>query len=770
MKYKIKYLLATFVLLFLSSVNAQFVQKSDSLGLVVIPAEKYDAYRPGLDAKDGDVFALEDSVEGFMGEGYMKAYMAKGDGSTSNAETINIKLSYNVNFVDTGTHYVWAYVFFPDDHSDSFFYGVDGVVAGQVSGQPRGSWSWHKGNTPIVIDSAGVHSVDFFGREPNALLDHIIITSSETFDPNINKEWMPKVIAFVSMPGKIDPATNENADKPFIDDLISAGYEVFTVYTNSIETASQGLLDSLNSADLIIIGRSGSSGDFGGSHKEAWNNIKAPVMLLHLWAARNNRLNWLPTGTTTSYDNAGDTIKAKIELPDDPVFRGITLAEDNTMNWVVSPYDFMATTDGGNGTILAREAGTSNVLFVRWDPWVEFYDGAGDYPAGYRTLIGNGNDHAGPFNYYNFTPEAKQVYLNEVERMVNLPEAPPRPVGLGKTIAFISKESVVDPNTNLSADKPFIDELLEQGYKVYTLYSASLETASEGFVDTLNSVDLVIIGRSGTSGDFGGSHKTAWNNITSPVLLLHLWAARNNRLNWLPTGATTSFDSAGDTIIAKIEMPDDPVFAGVTLSSDSTMYWVTSPYDFLEAADAGNGIVLARDAATSNVLFVRWEPWVEFYDGAGDMPAGYRSLIGNGNDHAYATGGDAALFNYYNFTEGAKQVYLNEVARMVNLGKVPEPVSVEEEKSLPVSYSLEQNYPNPFNPTTTIKFSLPEKSIVKIAVYDLLGRLVANLVNGEYAAGYHTIQFNASDLASGVYFYRIEANDFVSVKKLMLLK
>ncbi|MGK9477829.1 T9SS type A sorting domain-containing protein [Melioribacter sp. OK-6-Me] len=770
MKHRFTFLFLLFSVLCISALNAQFVQRSDSLGLVVMPAEKYDVYRPGLEAKVGDTFALEDSIEGFMGQGYMRAYMAKGDGSTSNAETINIKLSYYVNFVDTGTHYIWAYVFFPDGNSDSFFYGVDGKVIGQVSGQPRGSWSWHKGSAPFIIDSVGVHSIDFFGREPNAMLDHIIITSSETFDPNINTEWLPKVIAFVSLPDKIDPATNENADKPFIDDLIAAGYEVFTVYTNSLETASQGLLDSLNSADLVIIGRSGASGDFGGSHKTAWNNIKAPIMLLHLWAARNNRLNWLPTGTTTSYDNAGDTIKAKIVLPADPVFAGITLAEDSTMNWVVSPYDFMATTSGGNGTVLAREAGTSNVLFVRWEPWVEFYDGAGDMPAGYRTLIGNGNDHAGPFNYYNFTPEAKQVYLREVERMVNLPEPPPRPVGLGKTIALITKADNIDPITNLSADQPVINNLLEMGYKVYTLYSAALENASQGLIDTLNSVDLVIIGRSGASADFGSTHKEAWNSITSPLLLLHPWVARNNRLNWLPTATVTTFDVAGDTLKAKIELPDDPVFQGIVFSSDSTLPWATSPYDYLETSDGGNGTVLARDAGNNNVLFVRWEPWVEFYNGSGDMPAGYRTLIGNGNDHAYATTGNASLFNFYNYTKVSGQVIQNEIVRMASLGKVPKPVSVNEKNNLPKTYTLEQNYPNPFNPTTTIKFSVPKKSNVKITIYDLLGRFVHQLVNAEYDPGVYSVQFNAANLSSGVYFYRIEADDFISVKKLMLLK
>jgi hypothetical protein len=240
-------------------------------------------------------------------------------------------------------------------------------------------------------------------------------------------------------------------------------------------------------------------------------------------------------------------------------------------------------------------------------------------------------------------------------------------------------------------------------------------------------------------------------------------------LNWLNTGTTTSFDTGGDTISAKIEVPDDSVFVDATIAADSTMGWVISPYDYMETTDGGNGTVLAREAISSNVLFERWDPWVEFYNGAVDMPAGYRTLIGNGNDHANSTNG--APFNYYNFTDAAKQVYMNEVARMAKLGKVEEPVSVAGSKNnIPNVYALEQNYPNPFNPTTTIEFALPKNSNVKIAVFDILGRLITKLVDGNLNAGYHKVQFNASNLASGVYFYRIEAGNFVKVKKLMLLK
>lgn len=88
----------------------------------------------------------------------------------------------------------------------------------------------------------------------------------------------------------------------------------------------------------------------------------------------------------------------------------------------------------------------------------------------------------------------------------------------------------------------------------------------------------------------------------------------------------------------------------------------------------------------------------------------------------------------------------------------------------PTSYSLSQNYPNPFNPTTKINFNLAKNGFVTMKIYNILGKEVANLVNGNYNAGSYSIDFNASKLSSGVYFYSIEVNGFKDIKKMMLVK
>ena len=85
------------------------------------------------------------------------------------------------------------------------------------------------------------------------------------------------------------------------------------------------------------------------------------------------------------------------------------------------------------------------------------------------------------------------------------------------------------------------------------------------------------------------------------------------------------------------------------------------------------------------------------------------------------------------------------------------------------SYNLLQNYPNPFNPSTTISYSLKEDGIVELKVYDILGREVKTLVNESETKGNHTITFDASDLASGVYLHKLKVNDYVAVKKMLLV-
>jgi hypothetical protein len=128
---------------------------------------------------------------------------------------------------------------------------------------------------------------------------------------------------------------------------------------------------------------------------------------------------------------------------------------------------------------------------------------------------------------------------------------------------------------------------------------------------------------------------------------------------------------------------------------------------------------------------------------------------------------DSATFpGYFNFEVEVLSdgwVYWTDSMQVIVTG-------VEDDGQLPITFNLEQNYPNPFNPSTTIKYSIPEQSKVKLTLFNLLGEEATTLVNEEKSAGYYSVEFNASALPSGVYFYKLQAGDFVSTKKMILLK
>lgn len=109
--------------------------------------------------------------------------------------------------------------------------------------------------------------------------------------------------------------------------------------------------------------------------------------------------------------------------------------------------------------------------------------------------------------------------------------------------------------------------------------------------------------------------------------------------------------------------------------------------------------------------------------------------------------------------------------RTVNLTlMVNEASSLEDGSDIPVSFALEQNYPNPFNPTTQIRYALPEASDVRLEVFNLNGQRVALVDQGMKTAGYHTVQFDASRLSSGIYMYRLQAGSFTQIRKMSLIK
>jgi hypothetical protein len=148
------------------------------------------------------------------------------------------------------------------------------------------------------------------------------------------------------------------------------------------------------------------------------------------------------------------------------------------------------------------------------------------------------------------------------------------------------------------------------------------------------------------------------------------------------------------------------------------------------------------------------------FDAVGIADAGYPF---------YHTLRDSAVHLNFGLVRRGTQLMLAAVAELAGgVGQVAGAVATA--AAVPSSFSLAQNYPNPFNPSTTIKYELPKSSDVRLSVYDMLGREVSVLVNERRDAGVHEVKFDGSNLASGVYVYRLQAGDVTQTKRLMLLR
>lgn len=137
-------------------------------------------------------------------------------------------------------------------------------------------------------------------------------------------------------------------------------------------------------------------------------------------------------------------------------------------------------------------------------------------------------------------------------------------------------------------------------------------------------------------------------------------------------------------------------------------------------------------------------------------------VIGGENGKIVLLAGRPEYFNYSELSQNIQIIlnnYLNEPA-----------TSVEDIDKLPNDFTVDDIYPNPFNPSTNIQFSLPESRVVNVSIYNVIGEKVDEIVNEKYASGVHKIQWNASNQPSGVYFIRLNAGNFNSVKKAILLK
>ena len=141
---------------------------------------------------------------------------------------------------------------------------------------------------------------------------------------------------------------------------------------------------------------------------------------------------------------------------------------------------------------------------------------------------------------------------------------------------------------------------------------------------------------------------------------------------------------------------------------------------------------------------------------------GFINGYGNSNSTKYYSYSDNAI--------AASGKYLYRLKQIDFDGAFEYSDVIEANLGSPVDFELTQNYPNPFNPVTNIQFNLPNDSRVKLSVFNVLGEEVAQLVNGNIAAGFHSVKFDGANFNSGIYFYKLESENFVQIRKMMLVK
>lgn len=306
--------------------------------------------------------------------------------------------------------------------------------------------------------------------------------------------------------------------------------------------------------------------------------------------------------------------------------------------------------------------------------------------------------------------------------------------------------------------------------------------------------------------DYGGTSAnrimTVWNvNLsTNPVLnnLYLAWSddygltnagAINLTSTTVTRGARIAFNSGGTsgtpnrngmiTYYKLFSGSDwDYVSFNTTTGGTTIGAWTSVDIDFSSNHASGHPDVIAEWGA-NNIFKAAYTEDISgpkgMYSGfngtAWTAPA-YLDVTGNGVDTTYTginpgykNGGGDDNIAFYSKVGGTgdQGIYCaNNISSTVGIN----PVNNE----IPKAFSLMQNYPNPFNPTTNIKFSIPQSGFVKLVIFDVAGKQIATLVDGQLNAGNYAYNFDASKIASGVYFYKLETNGFTDVKKMMLIK
>ncbi|MHC4532508.1 MAG: LamG-like jellyroll fold domain-containing protein, partial [Planctomycetota bacterium] len=429
-------------------------------------------------------------------------------------------------------------------------------------------------------------------------------------------------------------------DQELIDWLIAKGYSVDVRRNNWMHLDSDKISD-LNAADLIIVSRLANSGIYKhGDEPTQWNSVTTPLLLMSPYFARNSIWNWVNSMMVTN--DTPDTYAAVVD-PDHPVFRGVSLRAPDPIDriepamvvQVIDPFvgtgitSFIGTADMGNGRLIAKPVGMLGTAWIaEWDAGVEFYEGAGQFTGGKRMLFCAGTQEIGNMcqGKFNLTADGQQMLHNAITYL------------LGSANIILVTE---DTDWNLDGirdDYNLETFLLSEGHclDIRPNYWKNLDPNK---ITELNAADLIIFSRTTNSANYDdGDEKTQWNSLTTPLLQMNAYFARNSRWEWVNHWNTTN-----DTAVVYLEAVKvtHPIFIDMLLSSydpdgQPDVAQMTDPNvasgitSFIDTTDMGNGHLIAKPVGFEMGWIAEWDAGVEFFEGANEYTGGRRMLFSAG--------------------------------------------------------------------------------------------------------------------------------------------
>lgn len=505
------------------------------------------------------------------------------------------------------------------------------------------------------------------------------------------------------------------SDSGWVKLLRSSGY-VVTIDTVTHGTRAvplrQGQIDTLNSADLIIISRATTSGSY--TDTLGWNTmVTKPLMCMAPSVVRSSdRLNWF---TGSNFDNGGSPV-TKVWAKTHAIFTGVTIGTDSSVQMLdtsVGPYKSTSLfklavgQTAGKATVLAMASDTSNrcVAIAYWPAGTAFSSSPTNTAGGKRMWFDAGtynNNSAVAGGTMNLTAAGQIIFLNAVQSMIT--------------------GSVTSLGTNLLTNGNF--------------------GSSTGWTGPLT------VGAYTANSTYDFNYSTAFpTGGTAPCLRVSSTA-----------GATNTAYYQAVTLTTGIFALDGLIKNSTTTSAD---YWVEFYLTSKLPTNLGPDVVAIQDT-TVEFVWLKQSGWggVDNYDGKlSALPSSMLDTIKKAGTYylVIKTG-----------TLGTGKV--DAVIDNLNLSKLTVTGVKNESASIVKSFDLQQNYPNPFNPSTSISYKVSKEGFVSLKVYDIIGREVATLVNEVKQAGSYSTEWNAAGMCSGLYFYKMQTGSFFATRKMLLIK